>query len=368
MNKKRSRRIVNNRLPFVNFLFLFVFGEVLFSFLYTSFFSTFSIHGDRLFLLILTCVPASVISLILSWRIERNWLSLTSGILLPLLVYEVATMWNYSYVIRITSVACGIIAISVSFLWAWRRTGRIKHSMRRRKALVIKCASASRVILCVVLLGICIYGKILIATHNMVGSKTIEYNPSHEYEDTVDYDSSLAANISMASKVDPEGGWGTLSIDEKTEVLKTYIRIECRYFGMYDSAPSLKLAYLEEGVLGQYDYKRDVISISYNYIIDSGSSGYPVVQVLCHEMYHRYQLYQVNLLQSIRNDENAAKYAYLLFFDDAKIYEEELKTYISPGEDYYLYKDQRLEHDAEEYANASVTDYYTRIHTYLTSH
>ncbi len=50
-----------------------------------------------------------------------------------------------------------------------------------------------------------------------------------------------------------------MSLDEKTEVLETVIRIECRYLGMRDSAPALEIAYLEEGLLGQYNSERDVV-------------------------------------------------------------------------------------------------------------
>lgn len=125
-----------------------------------------------------------------------------------------------------------------------------------------------------------------------------------------------------------------------TDVLETVIRIECRYLGMRDSAPSLELAYLEEDLLGQYDFNRDVITISYNYVVDSGLNGYPVLQVLCHELYHRYQRYQVNLLQLLRQSEDAAEYADLLLLDSAGIYEEEFCNYISPDDSalsYYLY-------------------------------
>lgn len=70
---------------------------------------------------------------------------------------------------------------------------------------------------------------------------------------------------------------GSLTVSEKTEVLETIIRVECRYLGMRDSAPALELAYLEEGLLGEYDNEKDQITLSYNHVVDSGSSGYSVV-------------------------------------------------------------------------------------------
>lgn len=96
-------------------------------------------------------------------------------------------------------------------------------------------------------------------------------------------------------------------------MLETVICIECRYLGMQDSASALELAYLEEGLPGQYDS--------------------------------------------------------LLLLDTAGIYEDELNDYISFDEEsiisYYMYSSQKLEHDAEKYSNASVFDYYEQICSYL---
>lgn len=96
-----------------------------------------------------------------------------------------------------------------------------------------------------------------------------------------------------------------------------------------------------------------------------------MIQVLCHELYHRYQHYQVNLLQAIRDNSDTAKYANLLLLDTAGIYEDEYSNYISPDDDsaisYYMYNSQRLERDAEKYSNASVVDYYEQICSYLES-
>jgi predicted SprT family Zn-dependent metalloprotease len=98
--------------------------------------------------------------------------------------------------------------------------------------------------------------------------------------------------------------------------------------------------------------------------------GVAVIQVLCHEIYHRYQHYQVNLLQAIRDNSDTAKYANLLLLDTAGIYENESSNYISPDDSaisYYMYSSQRLERDAEKYSNASVVDYYEQICSYLES-
>ena len=347
---KRSIRVANNRFSFERFVRLFVLIEVLIVFVYTKYIATFSVYGSRLWLLAFAITVFAGGSLVLSWKIERNWLSLLSGTILPVLVFEVVSMWKYSLVIQIVSLIVGIIAIALGIIWASKKVSPIKRVNLRREAMSIKAARASRIICCMLLIGVCIYGKSLIATHFAVSDSDIAY---------------LTANIATVAKIDPDGGWGSLSIDEKTAVLETVVRIECRYLGMCDSAPSLELAYLEEGLLGQYDNEMDVITLSYNYVIDSGSSGYPVVRVLCHELYHRYQRYQVSLLQAIRDSDDTAKYANLLFLNDARVYEEESSNYISPDDNsvvsYYMYSVQELEKDAEKYANASVADYYQKI-------
>lgn len=362
---KRSIRVANNRFSFERFVRLFVLIEVLIVFVYTKYIATFSVYGSRLWLLAFAITVFAGGSLVLSWKIERNWLSLLSGTILPVLVFEVVSMWKYSLVIQIVSIIVGIIAIALGIIWASKKVSPIKRVNLRREAMSIKAARASRIICCMLLIGVCIYGKSLIATHFAVSYSDIAYSLSDSYNDIPDYENSLTANIATVAKIDPDGGWGSLSIDEKTAVLETVVRIECRYLGMCDSAPSLELAYLEEGLLGQYDNEMDVITLSYNYVIDSGSSGYPVVRVLCHELYHRYQRYQVSLLQAIRDSDDTAKYANLLFLNDARVYEEESSNYISPDDNsvvsYYMYSVQELEKDAEKYANASVADYYQKI-------
>ncbi len=368
---KRSIRIANNRFPFERFVRLFALIEILLVFIYTKYIAAFSVHGSRIWLLVSAIAVFAGSSLVLSWKLERNWLSLLSGTILPVLVFEVISMWKYSLVIRTASMIIGIIAIALGIIWASKKVRKLKRADLRREVLIIKSARASRMICCLFLAGVCIYGRALIAAHYAVSYSDIAYSLSESYNDIPDYENSLAANIETVARIDPDGGWGSLTIDEKNTVLETVVRIECRYLGMRDSAPSLELAYLEEGLLGQYDDERDVITLSYNYVVDSEASGYSVVQVLCHELYHRYQRYQVDLLQAIRDNDETAKYADLLFLDNAGSYEKEFSNYLSPDDDsvvsYYLYSSQELERDAEKYGNASVVDYYEQIRSYLSS-
>ena len=367
----RHAGIVHNRIAFERFVRLFVMIEIALVFLYAKRFATFAVHGNRIWILVIIVTVLALGSLVLSWKLERNWISLISGTLMPVLTYEAISMWRYSLAIRILIVAGYFVSVAVGFVWAAKKVKRTKRIRIRREVFVIKAARASRIICCLILLGACICGKAMIASHYSIRYSDIAYSLSETYNDIPDYENSLSANIATVAKIDPEGGWDSLSLDEKTEVLETVIRIECRYLGMRDSAPALEIAYLEEGLLGQYDSERDVVTLSYIYVVDSDAGGYSVVQVLCHELYHRYQHYQVRLLQAIRDNDDIAKYANLLVLDTAGIYEDEFSNYISPDDDsvisYYMYSSQRLERDAEKYGNASVFDYYDQICSYLGS-
>lgn len=367
----RHAGIVHNRITFERFVRLFAMIEIALVFLYAKRFATFTVHGNRIWVLVIIVAVLALGSLVLSWKLERNWISLISGTLMPVLAYEAISMWRYSLAIRILIIAGCFVSVAVGLVWAAKKVKRTKRIRIRREVFVIKAARASRIICCLILLGACICGKAMIASHYSIRYSDIAYSLSETYNDIPDYENSLSANIATVAKIDPEGGWDSLSLDEKTEVLETVIRIECRYLGMRDSAPALEIAYLEEGLLGQYDSERDVVTLSYIYVVDSDAGGYSVVQVLCHELYHRYQHYQVRLLQAIRDNDDIAKYANLLVLDTAGIYEDEFSNYISPDDDsvisYYMYSSQRLERDAEKYGNASVFDYYEQICSYLGS-
>lgn len=96
-------------------------------FIYTKYIATFSVYGGRIWLLVITIAVFAGGSLVLSWKIERNWLSPLSGTILPVLVFEVISMWKYSLVIRIVSIIIGIIAITLGIIWASKKVSQIKR-------------------------------------------------------------------------------------------------------------------------------------------------------------------------------------------------------------------------------------------------
>ena len=238
--KNRQNGIVQNRIPFERFVRLFAMIEIVLVFLYTKRFATFSVYGNRTWGLVIIVAVLALGSLVLSWKLERNWISLISGTLMPVLAYEAISMWRYSLAIRIMILAGCFVSVAVGLFWAVKKVNQTKRIRIRREVFVIKAARASRVICCLVLLGACVCGKILIASHYTISYSDIAYSMSESYNDISDYDNSLSANIATVAKIDPDGGWESLPLEEKIEVLETIIRIECRYLGMQDSAPALE--------------------------------------------------------------------------------------------------------------------------------
>ena len=366
MEKTRfEKRFSHNKFTPGCFAKLSVAFEIIVVLLYVRYAATFSVYGNKLISLIVLTVILGAGGMALSIKRERNWISLLSGACIPVLIYEAFNMCKYSE--RIQTIICigMVISLITAVLLALVNTRGIKKTGLRKSVLISKGVHFSRILCSILLIAVCIYGKVLINSHYTISMNDIEYLVSSGQNAVPDYENSLSANIDTVVKMDPDGGWPELTIDEKMDVLQTICRIECRYLGMRDSAPALELAYLEEGLLGQYNHETDKITLSYNYIVDTNASAYSICQVLCHELYHRYQRYQVNMLEAIRNSDDTAKYANLLLLDSASVYEDEMDNYITPTEDsrlsYYLYYSQRLERDAEKYGNEAVNDYYEQI-------
>ena len=232
-------------------------------------------------------------------------------------------------------------------------------------------AKVFRVICCILLLTTVITGKYWYKNQVALAWETIIYELSEDLEGTPDYKNSLDYNLESIYQIDSKGGWKKLSLQQQTETLSKIIKIECRYFGMVDSAPTLKVALLEEGVLGEFDNENDVITLSYQYLKDTDNDGYEILRVLLHEIRHRFQHRCVDLLNKVEENAELAKYANLLLFYPVSQYREEMENYCSGNDgsivSYYLYSSQAMEVDADQYADTAVEDYRQRIQEYLNS-
>lgn len=148
--KNRRTRMANNRFSFERFVRYFAAIEILLVFLYTKHFATFTVYGNRIWVLVIVVVAFALGGLVLSWKLERNWISLISGTLTPVLVFEATSMWKYSFAIQIMVVAGGFVSIIAGLIWATKKVSRIKRVRSRYEVFIIKAARASRVICCLI--------------------------------------------------------------------------------------------------------------------------------------------------------------------------------------------------------------------------
>ena len=368
MNAKKN--FANNTLSETVYSLAVVIACFISSFFYGRFFATFALDSFGKYAGFFACVlMIGGGGFLLSQFGQRNLLSLATVVLLPILLYDSIRMWKYVNLILWLDIASVLTGGIVAFFYTKRKTLGIKKASLRKKVGIGVSAQVMRCVICVFLLIGVITGKSWINHRKTVLLKEVLYRESDSVEDVEDYENSLDYNIGTVAKIDPKGGWSTLSLEEKADVLATILRIECRYLGM-NSAPILKISYLKEHTLGSYNRESDTIYLSYEYIVDTNAGGYNVTQVLLHENYHRYQHIQTELLAKIRETPELAEYEKLYLFSDSKLYQEELDHYISGSDgsaaSYWQYASQALEVDAERYSNNSIyTDYYERIQEYL---
>ena len=167
------------------------------------------------------------------------------------------------------------------------RTGKCKISL---KSVVL----AAGLLFVAVLLMAMLFRK-----YGTTGKVKIVRNVSYTISDTEDgiedAANSLKRNIEALSKLDTEGGWSSLSLEEKADVLTTVVKVECRHLGMRDSAPTLMIERPADDIAVKYDYTADVITLSLPFVEKHKDDGYAIAEELCGEMFYRYQFYMTDI-------------------------------------------------------------------------
>lgn len=69
--KNRQEGIVQNRIPFERFVRLFAMIEIALVFIYAKRFATFSVYGNRIWVLVIIVAILALASLVLSWELEQ---------------------------------------------------------------------------------------------------------------------------------------------------------------------------------------------------------------------------------------------------------------------------------------------------------
>lgn len=352
-----------NRLRAREYTFWAVFGMAVLTYGYRNFYMISDPLG--LWSIVLQILFAAVL-----WRllgdVSRNATSIALIALYPQVLNEIIAFWEYIDSVRIMTV--GAIFLSAILTTVIGRmilrkissgNGRIRYCRQRVCKYLVSIS-------CALLLIPAIYGRAARINNWSVMMREISYIFNDIGTDQEDDVNSLSNNIETVSRLDSRGGWKKLDLEEKTEVLETIVRIECRYLGMEDKYPTLNIAYTErDELLGFYEPENDMITLSYMYLCDMNANGYSVCQTLCHELYHRVQFYQVNMLEALESSEDTKKYANLLLLHDTSVYRDEVDHYHDGEDNYYLYASQQLEKDADHYGDEAMALYYQAVDKYF---
>jgi len=367
--KRRSYRRSRSRYSEVAYSAIGAVMMVVAAIIYKNYITKCRIEGRQLLVFYTLIIGSWLILWFTSVLKDRNRINLITGTILPLLIHSTYRFSGTYTSVKICMIAGIVLSTVISVVMGLIIAGDEGSIYAKKSVLFIVFMYVFRITCCVILFGVCIFGRILVSkTWSAIIDNENNYVKSVEIEGIPDYENSLAANIQTVSHLDPKGGWDELSVEEKMEILKTAKRIECRYLGMTDSMPSLELAYLSENVLGEYYNEEDTVVLSYDYV-NNNAGGYDVLNVLCHEIYHRYQHRLVDLYRTLKNDDEMSMYADLDLFYRSSIYEKEFSDYCSGtgGSEvsYYLYSRQAVEEDANAYALESVKQFYDAIQGYF---
>ena len=164
----------------------------------------------------------------------------------------------------------------------------------------------------------------------------------------------IAENKDILRGLLPEK-WSRITAAEKQRILQTAANTEANYLGIRKPLP-VRVMDLEEGTLGRYVPEDHEIWIDEDYVANSPVQE--VLETVCHEAYHGYQVAVVDVFREAEKEKQA-----LLLFRRAEIYEEELSRYQTGKEDYRTYYHQKLEEDARQYSGAAVQDWYEKLNT-----
>lgn len=290
-------------------------------------------------------------------RRNRNYSSVVLIILFPIVILETLKYWESVSIVKVVTAAAVLIAMTAGALLSRKNALRVRTTRARKNVIKRTFFKSFCMTACMIMLVGAIYGR----TAHLRRLTVLFRNILSDYEadDTSSEEYTIANNIETLSRLDSRGGWKTATLEEKVDVLETVVKVECRYLGMQDTLPSLNIAYTDaEELLGFYDKESDTITLSYAFLMKTKANGYSVCQVLCHELYHRMQYRQIEMLEHLEASEDTEKYAKLLLLHDTDVYRDEVEHYIDGKDNYALYATQQLESDADAYGEEASFDYY----------
>ena len=271
----------------------------------------------------------------LTYKNYRNYYSLLINILVP---FEVYTLISYAYYLAgwvIVTLAATAIGVGW-YCWQvlWKKKCKLKMALVGTRTIFAVCAA-----------GVLIW----IGGSTALGYGLVQANVQEkEQEYTID---KCMTTIHQLDKTI----WPTLSLQHKIDVLQEIAYIEKDYLGIPHEL-IVQAGNLSEYVVGQYDERTHTITVNIDYLADS--SGYKMLNNLCHEAHHAYQRSLVDVYDQVDDELKT-----LLIMREAAEYKENFSNY-EGGSDYEAYYYQACEMASRDYASWAAQRYWDRVLEY----
>lgn len=302
-------------------------------------------------LLLILCAFSILIGWCSSVKYERNKISVSIIWLFPVLVYMNLYFWenqNRIYFYLIGTILISNVCLSSICKYLGKTLNDNTHYIifRRRIHYYIP-----RLICCLVL------------GFGALGGYFYTHPQSDEVPEYADW---MPYNRVQMEKEDLEkiilfSSWEKLTEEEKKKAICTLSKIENEHLGLQPES-EICVGFPEKEHSNTYDPEEDAIYIG-NSVYQS-IDGYDVIRLYCHQIYHRYQIYQVKLFKQLYNKKSFEDYNKMILFNKAAIYWDEWKTRDEMKYDCEKYKEQNIEIDCELYAQSSEKVYQSVIANY----
>lgn len=307
-------------------------------------------------ILLSAIVFETIVGTLLNWRRNRSGCRVAVDLLIAYGIYTVITYYPIktvfiTVVIIVTTVLSSVYTVAIMSRKIANRKN-LKKIIIYRLLYSMRCGQICMAVGMAVIIFTLGAGSIIGAAMMRDAPTKIFRNPSDSHADSVASNNNIDTILKLREDI-----WSDLKVREKINVLKKVADIEKNYLGITNEI-NVGTANLNGEILGYYSDRTQEVVISTNSLLYD--DVYMVLDILVHEVYHCYQHRVVDAF--INADEQARN---LRLFNNAIYYLDEFSDYKSSTEDFGSYYEQKCESDAREYAEASVNDYYHRIHEYM---
>ena len=288
---------------------------------------------------------------------ERNSLNANRIIVLALGFY---TIRSYSVSFKLLIRTLMSIAIFLSFCYSvlvFKQKINCKNTRRRAVIIIIvkrirKCLYASSLIMEISML-LLIFS---IGLKSYLGTGVITASSPSAVQGTNDVEETFDENKDVIMKLFPFY-WERLTTQERVDVMQSICDIETNFLGIKEGI-TVQSDPLSPSTLGSYSDSQKRIKINLNHIETDPPKE--ILSILLHEVFHSCENNLAELYNSV-----PLEFRNLYLLRDASYYAQETVSYISFEEDPEGYKNQRLELDANQYAEVEVQKYFDYIEVLL---